>query len=132
MTSNSDSDTQQITATMPKELKEKWLAALRSGEYEQGKDSLYNGNSYCCLGVLQKVADGDVERDSNGRDLVLPSRIWGVEHLCTADGNPEFDPFLPSLKEKRIQGHQSCSLANDGGYAFPEIADAIELHVQGV
>ena len=37
----------------------KWVAALRSGDYRQGYDSLNhitpNGQSYCCLGVYKKV-----------------------------------------------------------------------------
>ncbi len=38
---------------LPKEFKEKWIAALRSGKYEQGQDVLFNeeSNTYCCLGV---------------------------------------------------------------------------------
>lgn len=44
------------------ELKTKWCAALRSGEYKQGICSLYNieedgSHSYCCLGVLNSVRD---------------------------------------------------------------------------
>ena len=44
------------------ELKQKWLAALRSGEYKQCTGSLSgiamddSGVGYCCLGVLAKVA----------------------------------------------------------------------------
>jgi hypothetical protein len=35
------------------EVKAKWVAALRSGEYTQGKNSLRNiDDSFCCLGVL--------------------------------------------------------------------------------
>lgn len=38
---------------MNKEVKAKWVAALRSGEYKQGKGRLKNiNNEYCCLGVL--------------------------------------------------------------------------------
>lgn len=38
---------------MNEEIKAKWIAALRSGEYEQGRSSLRpSSNSYCCLGVL--------------------------------------------------------------------------------
>ncbi len=39
------------------ELKEKWLEALKSGNYKKGKNILYNdiNNSYCCLGVLCDV-----------------------------------------------------------------------------
>jgi DNA-directed RNA polymerase subunit N (RpoN/RPB10) len=44
---------------MDKELKAKWVAALRSGEYQQGYATLYDSgiDRYCCLGVLISVAD---------------------------------------------------------------------------
>jgi hypothetical protein len=34
--------------------KEQWIAALRSGDYKQGKCQLYEplSHSFCCLGVL--------------------------------------------------------------------------------
>jgi hypothetical protein len=34
----------------------KWLAALRSGEYAQGKSAMFRNGSYCCLGVACEVA----------------------------------------------------------------------------
>lgn len=37
-------------------LKAKWIAALRSGKFKQGRGQLRKGNEYCCLGVLCKVA----------------------------------------------------------------------------
>lgn len=41
---------------MKPEIKEKWLAALKSGKYKQGKHALCRTNddekSFCCLGVL--------------------------------------------------------------------------------
>ena len=41
---------------MNKEAKQKWIEALRSGMYTQGKCSLKNtDNNYCCLGVLVEV-----------------------------------------------------------------------------
>lgn len=47
-------------AKLRAEVKEKWLAALRSGEYEQGIEYLHyrDGDSefYCCLGVLCDLA----------------------------------------------------------------------------
>lgn len=38
---------------LPKVFKRKWLAALRSGKYKQGKLNLYDKkyDVYCCLGV---------------------------------------------------------------------------------
>ena len=44
---------------MDQELKAKWVAALRSGEYEQGSDVLYRGGKFCCLGVLHKLVTGE-------------------------------------------------------------------------
>lgn len=37
--------------------KKKWIKALRSGKYKQGKAVLHNEfySTYCCLGVLEKV-----------------------------------------------------------------------------
>ena len=38
---------------MNKEVKEKWITALRSGEYKQGREALKRtDNEFCCLGVL--------------------------------------------------------------------------------
>ena len=37
---------------MNQEVKEKWVAALRSGEYKQTKQTLHDKNGFCCLGVL--------------------------------------------------------------------------------
>ncbi len=45
---------------MKKELRDKWVAALRSGNYKQGRQKLHvrlgNDHEYCCLGVLCDVA----------------------------------------------------------------------------
>jgi hypothetical protein len=37
---------------MKEEWKDKWVKALRSGEYKQGRERLRSGNQFCCLGVL--------------------------------------------------------------------------------
>jgi len=38
---------------LKKDVKEKWLKALRSGNYKQGEINLNNNNNtFCCLGVL--------------------------------------------------------------------------------
>lgn len=37
-------------------IKKKWVAALRSGDYKQGRDQLRNEqNEFCCLGVLCNI-----------------------------------------------------------------------------
>jgi hypothetical protein len=64
---------------MPKELRDKWVSALRSGEYVQGTGALYNPRdcSYCCLGVLEYVCEGACEKaaseEAYGSYLAVPS-----------------------------------------------------------
>jgi hypothetical protein len=43
---------------MNPEIKSKWVAALRSGEYKQGRKVLHSEaeNTFCCLGVLCDLA----------------------------------------------------------------------------
>ena len=42
---------------MTPELKTKWIEALRSGKYEQGKHYLKVNGKFCCLGVLCEVME---------------------------------------------------------------------------
>jgi hypothetical protein len=64
---------------MSKELRDKWVSALRSGEYAQGTGALYKAdeNSYCCLGVLEYICEGACEKTTSeeayGRYLSVPS-----------------------------------------------------------
>jgi hypothetical protein len=37
---------------MNQQVKEKWITALRSGEYTQAREFLRTDYGYCCLGVL--------------------------------------------------------------------------------
>lgn len=43
------------------EFKAKWIAALRSGEYKQGKFYLEHNGGYCCLGVACKIAGAEAK-----------------------------------------------------------------------
>jgi len=40
---------------LPKKFKEKWLKALRSGEYDQTTGQLCKDEAYCCIGIAGKV-----------------------------------------------------------------------------
>lgn len=42
---------------MNRALRDRWVAALRSGQYPQSKGSLRTHTGYCCLGVLCDVVD---------------------------------------------------------------------------
>lgn len=114
------------TIRMPAALADKWLEALRSGNYKQEQGGLCVESDdgpvgYCCLGVLQLVADGDVER-SFGVPNALPSVAWlnshGVDFRVGAGPDIQ-SPYLPMFG-------LTASSANDHGHSFSVIADAIE------
>lgn len=64
---------------MDAELKGKWVKALRSGKYKQGKGVLCDRGKHCCLGVLCRVAGGKYSR---GRFTVLGEEA--IHHLPRA------------------------------------------------
>jgi hypothetical protein len=110
---------------MNKEIKEKWIAALRSGEYAQTKGALRRpvgtpqGAGYCCLGVLCEVVVGreniEWEPAANAYSFMGESGLPPTPVLEEADyTEEENDTFweLPSM--------------NDNGVSFDEIADYIE------
>ena len=128
-----DTTEKQITIRMPKELLRKWLKALRSGKYQQAKsalckETLAGSIGYCCLGVLEKVVEGDVERYSDGRSKELPSFEW-LKAKNISFSSPDLfissSPYLPSLCDR-------ADIANDVGCSFAEIADAIEACAEGI
>ncbi|WAX21892.1 hypothetical protein [Stenotrophomonas phage RAS14] len=57
---------QGYTILMPKKRAQKWLKALRSGEYIQDDGQLHSSVSggFCCLGVEQYVNNGKVVENS--------------------------------------------------------------------
>lgn len=125
---------------MPKDMKQRWIDALRSGEYKQAQGALEKDGGYCCLGVLQMVVDGEVETkelvDEWGNSYHTPYAIpsdewcqrnkiahdwWGVcvEDVEDSYGNEEAHHDLPGLNDET-------------GLSFKDIADIIEEQVEGV
>lgn len=112
---------------MNKEVKEKWVTALTSGEYEQGVGQLKTpDNKYCCLGVLtelyrketgkgkwdgNKFYDTSEGGDNNTSISFLTDGVITWAELSS--GSPSVgDFYLHSL--------------NDGGTSFAEIARQID------
>lgn len=131
------------TIRMKKEDWQKWDAALRSGEYGQCDGRLSDGQgNYCCLGVLEKALDNDVESNSDE----LPSREWLESHGITFDAG-EAAPDASTIGRSPLLeingGKLLASVANDEmlydddgdensehKYDFIAIADAIEQAVE--
>lgn len=100
---------------MNAELKAKWVAALRSGDYKQTTGVLRLGDAFCCLGVLCEVAG-------------VPAVEGGYRF---SDGFVNFCILSGSMAKE--VGQQSASVLvdlNDNGKPFTDIADWIEANVE--
>lgn len=121
---------------MNAEVKAKWIAALRSGEYRQGRSKLHieHPNSFCCLGVLCELAikenvipagkinytgDGVTAYGKNEHTATLPAEVgtWaGIDSHGTY-----YDPAID--RERHLTG------VNDNGTSFADIASIIERNM---
>lgn len=115
---------------MNPEVKAAWVAALRSGKYQQGKNYLALEGKFCCLGVLCELAlkHGIITTHFNsengtgyyeGKHSSLPNSVsaWlGV------------DKEIESVMVFDEDGDEQdvINLNDSKGYTFAMIADAIE------
>lgn len=113
----------------------KWVAALRSGKYTQGRLYLKTADgSFCCLGVACEVAiengveieiTGNGHADSylyDGRQSNLPLTVRKWVGLQTANGDYE-----NTVDDKCLIGLNDIEKKS-----FSEIADFIESEPQGL
>jgi len=120
-----------------KELIDQWLAALRSGDYNQGYGCLRHydydnpqDSTYCCLGVLCDIVDntkwnasGPYQQDHN---YVPPKFIL--------DQLPTLFPDFRKISDRTMRHPQQYDdhfldqlvTTNDQGDSFEKIADLIE------
>ena len=111
---------------MKKAIAEKWVAALRSGEYKQHRGMLANDErtEHCCLGVLCELAIKEgvkVEVDMrpyyayfDERVAGLPDKVQNWSGVSTAEG--------------LLNGGLALAALNDRNWPFEQIADVIEKH----
>lgn len=124
---------------MNTEIKNKWVTALRSGEYKQARGSLVavedGERGYCCLGVLcQLAADEGVcevtgtmfhtgEADyysPNTSETVLPNSVMDWSGLNS------FDPCVTFQGEASTHQVSLSALNDNRQLSFSQIADLIE------
>lgn len=124
---------------MNPEIKARWVAALRSGKYQQGRRVLRNGDSYCCLGVLCELAleDGIVTATIDEHTSV--TRYHDVDRSHNEFSDEHDSTHLLSLGVRdwanlglnpsvSSGGGRTHTLSgfNDEGTSFADIADMIE------
>lgn len=105
---------------MKKSIAMKWVKALRSGEYKQGRFNLKTEKGYCCLGVLCEISKlskfRKVRNDTKFSYFnvagLLPSKVKNWAGMRSISG----------------KGYKRLSLSrlNDAGTSFDKIANLIE------
>lgn len=112
----------------------KWIAALRSGDYQQGTGVLGRefvrgiGREYCCLGVAAVVLD---EFKTNFVDGWMRACFGGT---CDTTALPEKDVvgLVTELGVPREAWADQLALLNDDRRAnFNQIADLLEADLAG-
>jgi hypothetical protein len=112
---------------MNQQVKEKWLSALRSGDYQQTKSCLHKGDRFCCLGVLcdlygkehnveWKLVDAGIYYEFQDKKAILPLSVRKWADIVSTD------PYINSRSS-------TLGKLNDNGSTFIEIADLIEEHL---
>jgi hypothetical protein len=113
------------------DLRRKWVEALRSGKYQQGKGALRNSdNRYCCLGVLCDIVGVPSELPEDSDHYIFTTKDNGK---ISGYLNPEIAAMV-GLKSVVGGGTSGMSLAgmNDRSTPFTEIADVIENNSTGI
>lgn len=102
---------------MNKEWKEKWIKALCSGKYKQGRGQLRREDEFCCLGVFCDIYDPNEWR--------LAGRVKGYVY-----GDYDDSMFIPREIRDSLDitmlSHRDLIYMNDNGATFEQIADYIE------
>lgn len=114
---------------MKKEIKEKWVAALRSGEYKQGKDYLKtDDNCFCCLGVLTDL----YIKDHPEYNWEQNENSWDKEFLFCSGGDNYEDGVLSTCvmnwaelesNNPKVNGFQIDSQSNLNNTPISELND---------
>lgn len=126
---------------MDSKVKKKWLRALRSGRYQQGRHRLRTKhNKFCCLGVLCDLhakATGKKGWKEETRGMFgagfsyLGQDTLPPQSVCEWAGFPKVgDLCITNPKVKSRNGRQSdLAKRNDNRATFAEIADLIEAQL---
>ena len=110
---------------MKPDIKEKWVTALRSGDYKQGKGRLRTVEGhFCCLGVLCDIWAKETETEWN---LPGEGELWGTFPGVTPQVQVWAGIETVDVKIALPEGGESwASNLNDVGTTFEVLADLIE------
>lgn len=108
---------------MNRDVKARWIKALRSGEYKQGTGKLKSKqNDFCCLGVLC-----DLHSKETGEDWI--DNLYHTGTLTYRGENGNLNQDVLDWAELTLEENATLIDMNDNDrYTFPEIAKFIERY----
>jgi hypothetical protein len=102
----------------------KWVKALRSGKYEQGKYTLKQGDRYSCLGVACELAvKAGIIKKFSGSRAFLPSQVRDWLGLSSCRGQFQDEGRYHKL---------TLADLNNKGRSFRYLAWLIEQQPKGL
>lgn len=144
---------------MRPEVKEKWIKALKSGDYQKAKGRLTaGGNQFCCLGVLCDLAAKEglgrwevphdeaiqepvfIDVKKERADAVLPRAVVEWAGLDTKlEGSSVFAPTIganPRIQDRyvmdgihRVAVASLAELNDHSEFTLSEIGDVVEAEL---
>jgi hypothetical protein len=123
---------------MNPEVKQKWIAALRSGKYEQSSERLRSVSGYCCLGVLcdlyAQEHNTQWEFRGNEETNLQPQDYWyfGDESEYLPESVMDWAGLKVPNPSVRIDDEDNCyyedqiANVNDSGYTFNDLSKLIQ------
>ena len=110
---------------MNHQVKQKWVSALRSGDYQQTQNYLHKEDGFCCLGVLCDLYGKEHNVEWN---FVEDLNFYRFQDHPTSLPFPVIEWAGVGSSNPSIPGTSLVGL-NDSGSTFNEIADFIEEHL---
>jgi len=107
---------------LPPVFKAKWLAALRSGDFEKGQFTLHNKtqNNYCCLDVACRI---------NHKQKVLAGAFIDENTFKKDLDKIRVPKILKGDSDNNIVTEKLSDMNDSGKYSFKQIANWIDKNL---
>jgi hypothetical protein len=125
---------------MKETIAKKWIKALRSDQYKQGKRLLCNSNNqFCCLGVLTELFIQDKHKNTKTGKYKYgwtASKLYGFNYYrggerCLSHDVMKWSGMKTDIGVFTENGVEYClANINDNGKTFKHIANKIEKHFE--
>jgi hypothetical protein len=132
---------------MKKEIAKKWIKALKSGKYKQGKSFLKqydtkNQPRHCCLGVLCELYNESMKKNHKKTLTVKNSNICpenGYRYVTFSGAGESLPPVVKKWAGMKSnygdidnQFYDSLADMNDFGKTFNTISNTIEKNIENL